>query len=77
MRNNQSFNYVNYNLNIDDLTKRKYLPLLSIFNVPFIYYTMSKFLYKVVKLSKEFPDSSIVKNKHLQGNTLEVINIPK
>ena len=77
MRKNQSFNNVNRNLDIDDSTKRQNYPLLSTLNVPFTSYTMSILLYEIVKLFKEFPDSSISKIKHLQGGTSEVINIPE
>ena len=77
IRNNQLFNNVNHNLNIDDVTKQKNNPLLSVLNVPFTSHTMSKMLCGIVKLSKEFPDSCIMNIKHPQGSTSKIISIPK
>ena len=52
MRNNISFHKDNDKLNIDDNTKQKNYPLLSILNVPFTSHIMSVFLYKIDKLSQ-------------------------
>ena len=52
MRNNKTFNNVNHNLDIDDLTKWQNYPLLSTLNVPFASHTMSTFYYEIVKLFK-------------------------
>ena len=77
MRKNQSFNNANHNLDIDDSTKRQNYPLLSTLNVPFTSYTMSILLYEIIKLSKEFPNSSISKIKYPQGSRSKLTNIPK
>ena len=65
MRNNISFNKDNDNLDIDDNTIQKHYPLLSTLNVPFTSHTMSVLLYKIVKLSKQFPKSCLMDNKYL------------
>ena len=75
MRNKHSSNNVNYNLDIDDLTKQQYHPLLSTLNVPFTSHTISTLVYEIVKLSKVFSDSCRTKIKHPQGSTSEVISI--
>ena len=75
MRNNKSLN--NDNLNIDDITKQKNYPLLSTLNVPFTSHTKTILLYKIVKLSQEFPDSSIMNIKYHQESSSIIINIPK
>ena len=75
MRNNEPFINVSNNLDIDDFKKRQDCPLLLTLNVPFTSYTISTLLYEIIKLSKEFSDSSIVKIKHPQGSTSEVISI--
>ena len=64
MRNNISFNSDNDKLHIDDNTKQKKYSLLSTLIVPFTSHTMSVLLYKIVKLSQEFPISCIMDNKH-------------
>ena len=77
MRNNKSFNNDNDNLNIDNMTKQKYHPLLSILNVPFTSHIMSKLLYEIVKLYQEFPGYSIMDIKHPRGSSSNIIYIPK
>ena len=77
MRNNISFNSDNDKLHIDDNTKQKKYPLLSTLTVPFTSHTMSVLLYKIVKLSQEFPKSCIMNIKHPQGSLLKGINISK
>ena len=52
MRNDQLFNNVNDDLNIDNMTKQKNYPLFSTLNVPFTSHTMSTLLYDIVKLSQ-------------------------
>ena len=69
MRNNQLFNNVNDDLNIDNMTKQQNYPLFSTLNVPFTSHTMSTLLYDIVKLFKEFSDSCIMNIKYLQGST--------
>ena len=64
MRNNKSFNIDSANMNIDDTTKPKKYPLLSTLNVPFTSHTISVLFYEIVKLSQEFPNSSIIHIKH-------------
>ena len=77
MRNNESFINVGNNFDIGDSTKKQHYNLLSTLNVPFTSHTISKLLYEIKTLSKEFPDSFITKIKYPQGSTSEVINIPK
>ena len=78
-RNNKSFNNDNDNdnLNIDDTTKQKNHPLLSIRNVPFTSHSMSILLYEIVKLAQEFHDFSIMDIKRSQEISSKVLNIPK
>ena len=68
MRNNISFNIDNDNLDIDDNTKQRNYPLLSTLNVPSTSHAMSVLLYKIVKLSQEFPKSYLMDIKHPQGS---------
>ena len=77
MRNKHSSNNFNHNLDIDDLTKQQYHPLLSTLNVPFTSHTISTLVYEIVKLSKDFPDYCIMNIKYPQGRMSKVINIPK
>ena len=77
MRNSKSFNNDNDNLNIDDMTKQKNHHSLSTHNAPFTYHTMSTLLYEIVKLSKEFFDSSIMDITYPQGSSSKLIKIPK
>ena len=71
-RNNQSFIDVNDKLYIDE-GKIKISHLM--YHLLLILSLL--FLYEIVKLSKEFPDSYIMNIKHPEGSESKVINIPK
>ena len=75
MRNNISLNSDNDKLHIDDNTKQKNYPLLSMLNVPFTSHTISVLLYEIVKLSHEFPKSCIIDIKQPQGSLSKAIDI--
>ena len=77
MRNNISYNKDSDKIDIDDNTKQNKYPLLSTLNVPFTSHTISVLLYEIVKLSQQFPKSSLMDIIHPQGSFSKVINISK
>jgi len=77
MRNNKPYNKDNDKIVIDDNTKQKTYPLLSTLNVPFTSHTISVLLYEIVKLSQQYPKSSLMNITHPQGSFSKVFNVSK
>ena len=59
------------------IQNRKKYHLLSTLNVLFTSLTMSVLLYKIVKLSQQFPKSCLMDIKHPQGSISKIINVAK
>ena len=77
MRNNKPYNKDNDKIDIDDNMKQNKYPLYSTLNVPFTSHTISVLLYEIVKLSQQFPKSSLMNITHPQGSFSKVFNISK